>query len=116
MLHNICVHPASSCSLSIPPSVSSTYFQLQHPFINCLGGGSLPERPVYRVFFLYYHILPYKFILPIPYLFQDLMNYYIKLCNGYWIPFFILEHGSFVDDFISKGYHKQYYPFSNLCP
>ena len=81
-----------------------------------MGGGSPSNILVYILLFLYYYILTYKFIIPIHYFFQCLMKYHIKWYNGYWLPFLILEHVSVVDTFTSKGYHQQYYPFSNLYP
>ena len=114
IFQNICVCPASSCYISIPPYISSSDFQLRNPFVPWMGGGSLTYRPLYRLLFLYSHILPYQFLFRILYFFQYIIKYHIKYCNGYWLPFFVLQYVSVVGAFLSQVYHQQYYPFYSL--
>ena len=116
MFHHVCVWPVSSCFLNITPSIISSDVQLLYTYITCLDGGSLFDRSVYIFFFLHAHILPNQFLLRITLFFQDLMKYHIKICKGYCIDLFILQHRFFVNAFLYQGYHKQYYPFYNLYP
>ena len=82
MIHHLEMNVAQILNLFTAKSVSNRGVKLQYHFITYLGGGDPSEIPVYRVLFLYYHIPPCKFLLPIPYFFQYLMNYHITYCNG----------------------------------
>ena len=93
MFHYICGWNASSESLIIYPSISSSDVQPQYPFIIFLGAGYPSERIVYRLLLLYYHILSYQLLPPFIYFFQDPMKYHTNWHNGYCIPFFILWNG-----------------------
>ena len=116
VLHHIFGFPDSYCPLSILPYIISSDVQIQYPFIPCLCVESLYEKPVYRLFFLYSHILTFKLLLTIPYLFQDLMKYHIKWYNVYWLTFFLLWHGFVVNEFLSQVFHQQYYQVFNFYP
>ena len=63
---NICGCPSSSCYIIITLNNSSSDVQIWYYFIPFLGGGDSHKRNLYRVFFLYLHILLYQFLLHIP--------------------------------------------------
>ena len=82
MIHYLVMNVAQNLNLFTAKSVSSSDVKLQYHFITYLGGVDPSEIPVYIILFLYYHIFPCQFLLPIPYFFLYLMNYHIKYCNG----------------------------------